>query len=43
VAPILIGGLLIGAAGQLAKMIIGDPVPAADTVTAIVSLASHYA
>lgn len=25
VAPILIGGLLIGAAAQLAKMLIGDP------------------
>lgn len=34
VAPILIGGLLIGAAGQIAKMLIGDT---GDSCTAMVS------
>lgn len=41
VAPILIGGLLIGAAGQVAKMLIGDT---GDTCTAmLVQAAVTYA
>ena len=42
VAPILIGGLLVGAAGQIAKMVIGDPA-AGETVTMIVSSLASYA
>lgn len=42
VAPILIGGLLVGAAGQLAKMVIGDPA-AGESVTMIVSSLASYA
>lgn len=42
VAPILIGGLLIGAAGQLAKMVIGDP-EAASSVFMVVNSLQHYA
>lgn len=39
VAPILIGGLLIGAAGQIAKMLIGD---SAQTCSATTSMVVHY-
>lgn len=42
VAPILIGGLLIGAAGQLASMVIGDPA-AGDAVGMVVSSFAPYA
>ncbi len=42
VAPILIGGLLIGAAGQLAKMVIGEP-EAASSVFMVVNSLQHYA
>lgn len=42
VAPILIGGLLVGAAGQLAKMVIGDPA-AGESVSMLVSSLASYA
>jgi type IV secretion system protein VirB2 len=45
VAPILIGGLLIGAAGQIAKMLIGDSSQACTATTSLVAhyLTTHYA
>ncbi|QWP75099.1 TrbC/VirB2 family protein [Lysobacter sp. K5869] len=43
VAPVLIGGFLIGAAGQLAKMLIGDKV-GTDTSSALVTaILQNYA
>jgi type IV secretion system protein VirB2 len=44
VAPILIGGLLIGAAGQIAKMLIGDSAEecAAGGATGFVQAALNY-
>ena len=42
VAPILIGGLLIGAAGQIASMVIGKDTPQ-QTMLLINSLAPFYA
>jgi type IV secretion system protein VirB2 len=38
VAPILIGGLLIGAAAQIAKMLIGDPNAPATTMLYVLPL-----
>ncbi|WP_425478455.1 TrbC/VirB2 family protein [Dyella dinghuensis] len=45
VAPILIGGLLIGAAGQIAKMLIGDSAQTCSATTSMVMhfLTTHYA
>lgn len=45
VAPILIGGVLIGAAGQIAKMLIGDTGQQCQATTAMVMryLSIHYA
>ncbi|HEX7815977.1 MAG TPA: TrbC/VirB2 family protein [Dyella sp.] len=43
VAPILIGGVLIGAAGQIAKMVIGTPTTStACNVTASIQHVSQY-
>ena len=44
VAPILIGGLLIGAAGQIAKMLIGDTnsTCGGTTTTAIMNAVQYY-
>ncbi len=41
VAPVLLGGVLIGAAGQLAKMLIGDTGQAACTATASIDMIKH--
>lgn len=47
VSPILIGGVLIGAAGQIAKMLIGDTGSTCSGTTsgasALVQMLSHYA
>ena len=43
VAPILIGGLLIGAAGQLASMVIGKDAPTENAMLLIQSLSPFYA
>jgi type IV secretion system protein VirB2 len=45
VAPILIGGVLIGAAGQIAKMVIGDTGQQCQGQTSMVVeyLLNHYA
>jgi type IV secretion system protein VirB2 len=44
VSPILIGGVLIGAAGQIAKMLIGDTGnTCSSTTTSLVQMLSHYA
>ncbi|WP_414647789.1 TrbC/VirB2 family protein [Dyella sp.] len=42
VAPILIGGVLIGAAAQIAKMVVGDTGQQCGTAM-IVQLLNHYA
>lgn len=42
VAPILIGGLLIGAAGQIAKMLIGDTNSSCGGTTAAIMNAVQY-
>ena len=42
VAPVLIGGFLIGAAGQLAKMLIGDKV-GVDTTGMVMAVLQNYA
>ncbi|MBN7135826.1 hypothetical protein A7A76_01630 [Lysobacter enzymogenes] len=42
VAPVLIGGFLIGAAGQLAKMLIGDKV-GVDTSAMVMAVLQNYA
>jgi type IV secretion system protein VirB2 len=44
VAPILIGGLLIGAAGQIAKMLLGDDNASScqTTVTSIMNVVQYY-
>ncbi|WP_282295863.1 TrbC/VirB2 family protein [Stenotrophomonas sp. PS02289] len=44
VAPILIGGLLIGAAGQIAKMLIGDSATSCGgtTTAAIMNVVQYY-
>lgn len=39
VAPVMIGGLLIGAGGQIAKMLIGD---SAQSCSATTSMVMHY-
>ncbi|AJC47497.1 TrbC/VirB2 family protein [Xanthomonas sacchari] len=41
VAPVLLGGVLIGAAGQLAKMLIGDTGQAQCTATASIQFIQH--
>jgi type IV secretion system protein VirB2 len=41
VSPILIGGVLIGAAGQIAKMLIGET--GSSCSAALVQMLSHYA
>lgn len=45
VSPILIGGVLIGAAGQIANMLIGDTdsCSGTTTTTSLVQMLSHYA
>jgi type IV secretion system protein VirB2 len=43
VAPILIGGLLIGAAGQIAKMLIGDTGEQCGTSAMLVGALQAYA
>ncbi|MEA9586354.1 MULTISPECIES: TrbC/VirB2 family protein [Xanthomonas] len=45
VSPILIGGVLIGAAGQIANMVIGDRNQKCDgdTAMALVQMLQHYA
>jgi type IV secretion system protein VirB2 len=43
VAPILIGGLLIGAAGQIAKMLIGDTGEQCGTSAMLVGVLKAYA
>ena len=43
VAPILIGGLLIGAAGQIAKMLIGDTGEQCDTSAMLMGALQAYA
>jgi type IV secretion system protein VirB2 len=43
VAPILIGGLLIGAAGQIAKMLIGDTGEQCGTSAMLVGVLQAYA
>ncbi len=44
VAPILIGGLLIGAAGQIAKMLLGDGNASScqTTVTSVMNVVQYY-
>lgn len=42
VAPILIGGLLIGAAGQIAKMLLGDGNASSCSTTAIMNAVQYY-
>lgn len=42
VAPILIGGLLIGAAGQIAKMLLGESTGACGTTTALFDAFQYY-
>lgn len=42
VSPILIGGVLIGAAGQIAKMLIGDTGDTCSS-TSLMQVLSHYA
>lgn len=42
VAPVLIGGALIGGAGQLAKMLIGDKV-GVDTTGMVMAVLQNYA
>ncbi|MGV8958881.1 MAG: TrbC/VirB2 family protein [Stenotrophomonas sp.] len=42
VAPILIGGLLIGAAGQIAKMLLGDSSSTCAATTALFEAAQYY-
>lgn len=44
VAPILIGGLLIGAAGQIAKMLLGDGNASScqTTVTSVMNAVQYY-
>ncbi|KAA8920972.1 MULTISPECIES: TrbC/VirB2 family protein [Xanthomonas] len=41
VAPVLLGGVLIGAAGQLAKMLIGDTGQKQCTATAAIDMIQH--
>ena len=43
VAPILIGGVLIGAAGQVASMVIGDTGQTCSTTSAVLHLLQNYA
>ncbi|KRG41262.1 type VI secretion protein [Stenotrophomonas pictorum JCM 9942] len=42
VAPILIGGLLIGAAGQIAKMLLGDSSGTCAATTMLIDVVQHY-
>ncbi|MGH8039941.1 MAG: TrbC/VirB2 family protein [Pseudomonas sp.] len=42
VAPILIGGLLIGAAGQIASMLLGDSSDNSSCTTMVTNVLQHY-